>query len=186
MASSVLLCTLVVLISTIIPGLYSLPAARDNSEGEQTALLDRERRLASGCITDIYVFAHTSTLDTGAGTNDVHNIEFRTSSDMTYTSPLFDQHGNQAANGKGDLWKINLVDHFEVLSTTCIRKTDITYIAIEKNGWLIDSIVTFIKKVDSSDFELLTIDLDTDQWVDGNGNQNVQPGVVQIFELNRV
>lgn len=187
MASSVLL---IVLVSTIIPGFYSLPTARDNSEGEQpAALLNRERRLASNCITDIYVFVHTSRLGgTGGGTNDnhMHDIKFRTSS-ATYKSSLFDQPGDQASIGKGDLWKLDLNDHFHVPWGTCIRKSDITYVAIEEDsndGWLIDSVVTVIEKEQGD--ETLTINLDEHQWIDGDGNPNEQPGVVRIWPLNIV
>ena len=189
MASSVLLCTLFVLIGTIIPGFYSLPTARDNSEGEQpAALLNRERRLASNCITDIYVFVHTSRqAGGGGGTDNSHDIEFRTSS-ATYKSSLFDLPGDQASIGKGDLWKLDLNTHFGVPSWRCIRKSDIRSIAIEEDGndgWLIDSVVTVIKKVQEDD-ETLTIDLDEHQWIDGNGNPNEQPGVLRIWPLNIV
>ena len=64
----------------------------------------------------------------------------------------------------------------------CIRKSDITRIVIEEDGndgWLIDSVVTVIKKVQGDD-ETLTIDLDEHQWIDGDGNPNEQPGVVRI------
>lgn len=190
MASSLLLCTLIVLISSIIPGFYSLPTARDNPEVEQPAAqLDRERRLASDCITHIYVFAHTSRQGgMGGGTDDSHDIEFRISSGTTYKSSLIDLPGNQATIGKGDLWKLSLNTHFGVPLGTCIRKSDITRVAIEEDGndgWLIDSIVTLVKK-QSDDPEVLTIDLDVHQWVDGDGNPNKQPGVVQIFPLNLV
>jgi hypothetical protein len=191
MASIVLLCTLFVLVGTFIPGSYSLPTARDNPEGEQPAALrlDRERRLADDCITDIYVFAHTSRQGgTGGGTDNAHDIEFRTSSSAIYKSSLFDLPENQATIGKGDLWKLDLNDHFGVPSRTCIRKSDITSIAIEEDGndgWLIDSVVTVIKKEDDDD-EILTIDLDKHQWIDGNGNPNTQGGVLQIWPLNLV
>ena len=190
MASSALLCTLIVLVSTVIPGFYSLPTARDNPEGEQAAvLLDRERRLADNCITKIYVFVHTSRrAGTGGGTDNSHDIEFRTRSGATYKSSLFDLPGDQASIGKGDLWKLDLNTHFGVPSWRCIRKSDITSVAIEEDGndgWLIDSVVTVIKK-QRDDEEALTIDLDVEQWIDGDGNPSQQPGVLQIFPLNLV
>ena len=190
MASSFPLCTLFVLISTVIPGFYSLPTARDSPEGEQRAvLLDRERRLADDCITHIYVFIHTSRQDgTGGGTDNTHDIKFRIRSGVTYKSSLFDLPGDQATIGKGDLWKLNLNTHFGVPSGTCIRKSDITNVTIEEDGndgWLIDSVITVVKK-EQDDAEALTIDLDAEQWIDGNGNPNEQPGVLRIFHLNLV
>ena len=190
MASSVLLCTLIVLISSIIPGFYSLPTARDNSEVEQpAALLDRERRLADDCITHIYVSAHTSRQGgTGGGTNSEHDIEFNTGPTTSYKSALIDLPGDQATIGKGDLWKLSLTAHFGVPVGTCIRKLDITRVAIEENsndGWLIDSIITVVKK-HRDDAEVLTIDLDKEKWIDGDGNPSEQPGVVEIFPLNLV
>ena len=41
-------------------------------------------------------------------------------------------------------------------------------------------------KKQQDDDETLTIDLDVEQWIDGDGNPNEQPGVVQIFQLNLV
>ena len=70
----------------------------------------------------------------------------------------------------------------------CIRKSDIRSIAIEEDGndgWLIDSVVMVIKKVNEDD-ETLTIDLDEHQWIDGDGNSNMQPGVLRIWPLNIV
>ena len=189
MASSILLCTLIVLISTFIPGFYSLPTANnDLAEGEQPAtLLDRERRLADDCITHIYVSAHTSRQGgTGGGTNQEHDIEFQISSGRRYKSSLIDLPEDQATIGKGDLWKLSLTAHFGVPVGTCIRKSDITSVAIEENGndgWLIDSVITVVKK-ERDDPEVLTIDLDNEQWIDGDGNPSEQPGVVQIFQLN--
>ena len=151
--------------------------------------MDRERHLADDCITDIYVFIHTSRqAGTGGGVDNSYDIKFHTSSGATYKSSLFDLPGDQASIGKGDLWKLDLNTHFGVPSGRCIRKSDIRSVAIEEDGndgWLIDSVVTVIKK-QRDDEETLTIDLDVEQWIDGDGNPSQQPGVLQIFPLNLV
>ena len=94
------------------------------------------------------------------------------------TSPLYSIYhaGDQASIGKGDLWKLDLNTHFGVPSGRCIRKSDIRSVAIEEDGndgWLIDSVVTVIKK-QRDDEETLTIDLDVEQWIDGDGNPSQQ------------
>ena len=145
--------------------------------------------VAAGCITHIYAFIQTSTQDgTGGGSDNTHDIQFHTTSGATYISSLFDLPGDQATAGKGDLWELDLNNHFRVPRGTCITKSDITSVALEENGtdgWLIDSVVTVVRK-GQGDTEALTIDLDADQWIDGDGDPNEQPGVVRIFPLNLV
>ena len=155
------------------PGFYSVP-------------LERERRLADDCITDIYVSAHTA-LPSGAGTNQVEDYEFIWYG-ITYTADLHDMPKDQASEGKGDLWKLSLVSDFNVPTWRCIKKSQITYAAIEaagSDGWRIDSVTSYIKKV-SGGYELFTCDLDADQWIDTDGDPQTQPGVTNVFELNRV
>lgn len=79
--------------------------------------------------------------------------------------------GLEFQNDKGDLWAINLGEFG--LSTTCIRQRDIEGIAVVEggtDGWLIDSIVTFLLDVDGN-FSLLSSDIDVDRWIDGNGGE---------------
>lgn len=191
MASSLLLCTLALLISTI-PGYYSLPSNKVTAEGEEAAVAERVRRQSGNCILEIDVFIHTSLQAApGSGTDQTHDIEIQTSSGGTYKASLNDLPGDQGDPGKGDLWKLNLVTDFGVPGSTCIEKSannHIDYVAIEEDGndgWKIDSIVTVIKKASGS-FEVLSLDMDVHQWIDGDGNPITQPGVVQIFELTRV
>ena len=198
----VLQCILVLLLAA--PGFYSLPIAEDNigldvlTKGEATlditveddraAALVRERRTTSDCISDLYVFAHTSTRDSGAGTNDVHDIEIRISGAGNYVSPLRDMPGNQATAGKGDLWKLSLTSDFHVPSSPCTTKNSVDYIAIVEagnDGWMIDSIIT-IFKYSNGRYEVATLDMDVHKWIDGDGDPNVQPGVVTRFELTLI
>ena len=155
------------------PGFYSVP-------------LERERRLADECITHIYVSAHTA-LPSGAGTNQVEDYEFIWYG-IHYTAALYDMPKDQASEGKGDLWKLSLVSHFSVPAWYCIKKSQITYAAIEavgSDGWKIDSVSSYILKV-SGGTELFTQDLDACQWIDTDGDPQTQPGVTDVFELNRV
>ena len=63
----VLSCILALQLLLMVPGLYSLPSPE----------IRRERRLASNCVRDIYVFAHTSTQGLNTGTDGEHDIEIR-------------------------------------------------------------------------------------------------------------
>ena len=169
--AKVLLSILALLLAA--PGFYSVP-------------LERERRLADDCITHIYVSAHTA-LPSGAGTNQVEDYEF-IASGIAYIADLHDMPKDQASEGKGDLWKLSLVSDFNVPTWRCIEKSDITYAAIEaagSDGWRIDSVTSYTKKV-SGGYEWLTQDFDVNQWIDTDGNPQTQPGVTDVFELNRV
>lgn len=194
-------CILVLLLAA--PGFYSLPIAEDNVgldvltkeeatlditvKDDHAAALIRERRMHSDCISHLYVFAHTSTRDSGAGTDTEHDVEIRISG-TTYVSPLRDMPGNQATRGKGDLWKLSLTSDFRVPSNRCTTKNSVDYIAIEEagnDGWMIDSIIT-IFKYSNGRYKVATLNMDVHQWIDGDGNPRVQPGVVTRFELTLI
>ena len=154
-----------------VPGFFSAP-------------LDREERQTQPCITDIYVLAHTFDAS-GAGTNHVYSYIF-VAGGQSYSANLHDMPYDQASKGKGDLWKLNLQNHFHT-GTACIRKNEITSAAIEEggtDGWRIDSVVSAVKAGGS--FEVLTLDMEVNQWIDRDGNSQQQPGVVRKFYLNLV
>lgn len=138
------------------------------------------------CVSDIYVFAHTST-GAGSGTDNTHDIKVRANGN-TYISGLNDlPRTDQAAPGKGDLWKLNVYSDFNVPGSTCIKKCDIQYIALEEDGndgWRIDSVITVLKS--GRNYEVATLDMDVDQWIDRDGDPRKQPRVVRRFELNLV
>ena len=152
------------------------------------SILERKQRRQTGgnnncnhCITHIYVSAHTS-LEDGSETDNVHNIEFK-ALDNTHTSRLRDMPKNQASLGKGDLWKLSLDTDFHV-NSSCIRKTDIEYIAIKENGTdgqKIDSIITILK-YNGGGYEVASLDMDKDQWIDRDGD-HTQPGVLRYYRL---
>ena len=133
------------------------------------------------CVSDIYVFAHTST-GKGSETDDSHHIMF-TANGNTYISGLNDP----AAQGKSDLWKLNLFTDFDVRRSTCIQKRHIERIALKEDGndgWRIDSIITVLKS--DTKFEVATLDMDVDQWIDRDGDPSEQPRVVRRFQLNLI
>lgn len=170
----VLSCILALQLLLMVPGLHSLP-----SPG-----IMRERRLASNCVSDIYVFAHTSTQGPNPGTNGEHGIEIRANG-VVYSSFLRDYQGDQTTPGKGDLWKLNLITDFRVPSESCIRNRDIDYIVIKEgsnDSWRIDSIIT-VFKLGGGSYEVATLDMDVHQWI---GNPDVQEGVARRFALNRI
>ena len=199
--SSTLLFTVVLLLVANTPELYAAPT-RDNSAGTDSDIkaaldtvmlssvgshptaLERKQRQASSspCISYIYVSAHTST-GAGSGTNDVHDLEIRAGG-TDYIAALRDMPGNQASPDKGDLWKLSLANDFSP-EPGCITKTDVQEIAIEEagnDGWKIDSIIT-IYKYNDGEFEVATLDMDVGKWIDGDGDPQTQPGVVEHYSL---
>lgn len=137
------------------------------------------------CIHAIYVFAQTSS-GSDSGTDDLHDIEFRANGN-TYVSPLKDLPEDQNVPDKGDLWKLSLTTDFNVPGATCITKDDIEYIALEESGsdgWRIDSVITILKS--DAKYEVATQDMDVNQWLDEDGNPQMQPDVVTRFELNLI
>ena len=68
---------------------------------------------------------------------------------------------------KGDLWKLHIKDFFGF--DDCITEKDVDGITIvqgSNDGWNIDSIVTFVV-ADQYYWELSSVDLDINQWIDG-------------------
>lgn len=198
---------LLVLLLSAVPGILSAPVvSKAGTSLEERAqplktllslaavesgrtILERERRQDTGepcnhCITHVYVFAQTSYGSSGYGADISHNIQI-IAQGIEYTATLHDLPKDDASEGKGDLWKMNLFDDFGVPSEKCIRKTDISYVGLQdggNDGWKIDSIVTIFKYVDDG-YEVATLDMDVHQWLDGNGNPISQPGVTNVFEL---
>lgn len=79
--------------------------------------------------------------------------------------------GLEFALNKGDMWTIDLTDFG--FTDKCIRKRDVDRIAVVEggtDGWLIDTIVTFLLDEDGS-FSLLSSDIDVDVWIDGNSGE---------------
>ena len=78
-------------------------------------------------------------------------------------SHLPDLPGDEYSKNKGDLWVLNI--HF----AECITPEDIGEIAIANggsDGWNIDSIVTFVTAFDRSHWQLASVDLNVNQWID--------------------
>ena len=81
--------------------------------------------------------------------------------------------GNEFASGKGDLWRID-ISKFE-FADTCVTKGDVSTITLKEtgtDGWLVDSIVTFLRSDDA--FILLSVDIDVNRWIDGNGGTELE------------
>ena len=73
---------------------------------------------------------------------------------------------------KGDIWAIDLAQFG--FTDTCIKQLDVDGIAVLEggtDGWLINSIVTFLRDDDGS-YSLLSSDIDV--WIDGNGGEGQQ------------
>ena len=83
---------------------------------------------------------------------------------------------------KGDIWKIDLAEFG--FSEMCIKTWDVEGIAVVEDGydgWLIDSIVTFLRN--DGGFSLLSSDIDAFRWVDRNsGTDNMRFDLTLNFE----
>ena len=106
---------------------------------------------------------------TNSFTSDFPTIEL-TVDEETQSVQLPGLEGLSFTINKGDLFTIELSDFgFEA---DCIKKWDVDEVAVVAggtDGWLIDSIVTFLRAEEDASFTLLTSDIAVDQWIDGNG-----------------
>ena len=135
--------------------------------------------IAGMCIKSLYVMAFTSDLE-HSGSDSPQGIEIRAGGD-TYKTQLPNLPGDDYQPNKGDLWKLSFEKNFYI--DKCVTSDMIGYIAItgsSKDGWNIDSIVTFFV-YDEQYSKLATVNLDVLHWVDEDGADSHKQ-----FELNRV
>ena len=122
------------------------------------------------CIHFLYVMVYTSSqANADGGADSVHRIEFQAKGAIR-TEVLPNLPGDDYLIHKGDLWKLNIETYFGL--SGCINKHDIEGIAIlagGNDGWDIDSIVTYVA-VNEHNWELSSVDLDADRWVDGDSS----------------
>lgn len=126
--------------------------------------------------------AHTSGI-ASAGADAGHDVEMRVSG-QTRSVRLPNLPGDDYLEHKGDLWKLNLRDHFGFGG--CVRKGDIEYIALEEHsndGWNIDSIITILRDDHAygRDYQVATMDMDIFRWIDGDSHSDRRR-----FELTRI
>ena len=136
--------------------------------------------LTAACLTDIFVLAHTSGASNGQS-NGAFDLEVRVNG-ITHSVELGDLPGDQAQSHKGDLWTFSLKNDLGITSPSCIWKSNIEEIAIEEStndGWHIDSVITVLKS--GSNYQVATLDMEADQWVDGNGSPSSKR-----FILNKI
>ena len=140
----------------------------------------------AACVTDVFVVVHTSGVS-GGDSNGDYDLEVRVNG-ITHSVELTDSlPGDQAQSHKGDLWEFSLKNDLGFTSPSCIRKSNIEEIAIEEStndGWHIDSVITVLKS--GSNYQVATLDMEADQWIDGSGSPSSQPGVTKRFVLNKI
>ena len=102
-----------------------------------------------------------------AGSNSLHQVEINVDG-KAYKAVLPNLPRDDYQPHKGDLWRMGLNYHFKV--DGCVKPEDVKNITIvegSKDGWNIDSIVTYF--VYSKDYsQPATVDLDVFRWVDGD------------------
>lgn len=115
--------------------------------------------------------------DHNAGSDRRHNITIRTwYGDINVSLPNLP--GDDYLENKGDLWKLcidlkNISYYYQYYNNICLTKQNIFSILLTANnndGWMIDSVVTFVCTSETMPqaCQLATQDLDIFQWVDGN------------------
>ena len=119
------------------------------------------------CINYLYVMAYTSNL-IEAGSDSRHRIRLQVNGSAS-TRFLRNLPGDDHSPNRGDIWKFNLTDFFGF--TGCITVNDIDNITIlyyffGRDGWNIESIVTFA--VVSEYWELTSANFNVFQWIDGD------------------
>ena len=90
--------------------------------------------------------------------------------------------GDDYQRNKGDLWKLTFDGNFGF--TRCVTVQNIKYVAIESgsnDGWIIDSIVTYVGATGHGFMEL-THDFNVFRLIDGNGRSSRS----RRFMLNKV
>jgi hypothetical protein len=124
------------------------------------------------CNVQLYVMAFTGGSEF-ALTNDPPYIEL-TVGDETIAVQLPIVTGLEFQIFKGDIWVIDLAQFG--FTDACITQWDVDGIAVLEggtDGWLINSIVTFLLDDDGS-YSLLSSDIDVDVWIDGNSGEEQQ------------
>ena len=156
MASTIHLCTLIMLISSTLA---------DNC-----------------CIIGICVYATTSADGIETGTMDPYCIEFQAKG-KTYKATLDNiPDPGKSELWELDLHEDFGIPNNTCLKKDDITKPAISNSKKDgTDGWRIHSITTIAKKAEQ---ESLSVDMGKHQWVDNDGDPTVQPGVVKKFELN--
>ena len=122
------------------------------------------------CLEMFYIMAFTND-EASAGSGHFHEVEIVLSNYEVRHVILTDMPITEMQLQKGDLWKLNIADfHFK---GSCVTKDKIMSIAIKErgnDGWMIDSIVTFLKA--GTSYQLTSVDIDVSRWIDGDGDVN--------------
>ena len=131
------------------------------------------------CIRFLYVVAYT-TGEIFGSSDGSHRIELKAKG-ATKAKVLPNLPGDDFSPSKGDLWTLSIKDYFGFHG--CITKDDIQGIALlsgSNDGWHIDSVVTYVA-VHQRIWELSSVDLDANRWVDGDSSHTYKR-----FNLNLV
>ena len=121
----------------------------------------------TACFANLCVLAFTSGKE-NAQTDDPPFIEITLDDSKTH-SVKFPKSPAMTKN-KGGIWKFPLFfkdGSFE----DCVERADIKSVAVKPggdDGWNIKSILT-MECTDSGVFQLLTVDMNVNRWIDGDG-----------------
>ena len=137
----------------------------------------------------LYIMAFTSS---AAAANAIdtagHNVSIKQKTGELRSSVLPNLPGADYQFHKGDLWKLNLRTHF-LFRDDCVQLSEIESIAMVKSqsdnvGWNIASIATFYRDdhYAGSAFQLATIDMDVNRWIDGD-RARPRPVLASLFAL---
>ena len=105
--------------------------------------------------------------DPNAGSDSAHSVEVEINREIQILQ-LYNIPGDTYLQNKGDLWKIDFSDFG--FSETCITIEEIDRVSIigtSTDGWIIDSIATFVI-YSNGDSKVLTQDFDVRRRVDSD------------------
>ena len=122
--------------------------------------------ISAACLHYLYIFAFTSG-KANAESYEPHRVEVKTTEQTKYIQ-LPNTPGENYKENKGDLWKLEF--DRDLGFTECVNLKGIQQVAIKagsKDGWNIDSIVTYVGFVTRKEyFRQLTQDINAFKWVD--------------------
>ena len=123
-----------------------------------------------GCISEVYVMGFTGDKHS-AGSSDSPYLFLDLTNHESGSALFPDNTGNDMERNKGDFWRIP-ISAFG-FSKACILKDDIDNVFVQEggnDGWYISSIFTAVAA--GSQYKLLSVDVDVDRWIDGNGSES--------------
>ena len=128
----------------------------------------------AACIDEVIVITFTSSIADASSDGDF-DLELGVNGDL-YIADF-----STREKSGGNAWKFAISDFYGI-PLSCVTKRDIEEITIEEDtndAWNIQSVLTVLRA--GGDYELVTLEMDVSQWIDGNGRPSKS---LRRFKLN--